>query len=361
MKRGWIRRIAAAFHRHIRYRITPSGYLFAFALLLVGGAAIASGNNLLFLILAAMMATVLISDFVSRLCLAGLKLELSLPEHISAKQPVTARLTLRNLKWFPSFAIHLSSRAGEDAPVLQRDIVFPSVPGLTSVQADSPAMFPRRGLHHENLFFIATRFPFGFVERRVGVSIRSEAVIYPALGGSLTAEDLLGTLRGDLEKEQRGLGSDFYRLRPYELHESARHVDWKSSAHTQALQVREFAREERSAVYLFFDLRVPAGDGFERLVECCAYLVWMLSGESVRIRFRTQADDLIFPDQVDVYETLRTLALLEPDLRAGLPEVDEDDPEVLFTADPSDFAAGGWRPERVVSPLELEELPDSAR
>jgi uncharacterized protein (DUF58 family) len=350
MKRGWIRRIAAAFHRHIRYRITRSGYLFAFALLLVGATAIASGNNLLFLVLAAMMATVLISDFVSRLCLAGLELELILPEHISAKQAVTARLKLRNLKWFPSFAIHLSSRPGAEAPVLRRDIVFPAVPGRTSVQADAPAMFPRRGLHRENLFFIATRFPFGFVERRVSVSIRSEAVIYPPLEGSFTAEDLLGALRGDLEKEQRGLGSDFYRLRPYELHESARYVDWKSSAHTRELQVREFAREERSTVYLFFDLRMPAGDEFERALECCAYLVWMLSGESTRIRFRTQLADLMFPDQVDVYEILRTLALVESDARAGVPDEDEDDPELLFTANASEFVARGWRPERVVSP-----------
>ena len=352
-RREWLRRIAAAFHRHIRYRITRSGYLFAFALLLVGGAAVASANNLLFLILAAMMATALISDFVSRLCLAGLELELILPAHISAKQAVTARLKLRNLKWFPSFAIHLSSRAGWDGRILRRDIVFPALPGRSVVQADAPSLFPRRGLHHENLFVIATRFPFGFVERRVSVSIHSEAVIYPPLEGSFIAADLLGSLRGDLETEQRGLGSDFYRLRPYELHESARYVDWKSSAHTRELQVREFAREERSTVYLFLDLRIPAGDEFERAVECCAYLVWMLSGESARIRFRTQSADLMFPDQVDVYEILRTLALAESAPRAGLPAADEDDPQLVITAAPEDFVAAGWLPDRVVSPPEL--------
>ena len=337
-------RVAAAFRRHIRYRVTRSGYLFAAALVLVGAAAVASANNLLFLILAAMLATLMISGFVSRLCLAGLELEVVLPEHISARQPVTAGLRLRNLKWFPSFAIQLGSRPEDGTQTLQREIVFPTLPGRSTIVVDAPAIFPRRGVHQENLFVISTRFPFGFVERRVSVNIRSEVVIYPALEGSFASEELLGELRGELERDQRGLGSDFYRLRPYEYRESARYVDWRSSAHTGELQVREFAREERSTVYLFFDLRGPAGEGFERSIECCAHLVWMLSAESTRIRFRTQREDLVFPDQVDVYEILRALAVMEASPDAETPAPDEDDPHLLFSVAPLDFEDAGWRP-----------------
>ncbi len=346
---AWVRRIAASFQRHIRYRITGSGYLFGGALALVGAAAIASANNLLFLILAAMLATLLISGFVSRLGLAGLELELILPEHISALQPVTARLRLRNVKWFPSFAIALSSRPGASAQVLKQEIVFPTVPGRSTLEVDAAAVFPRRGLHQENLFVIATRFPFGFVERRAWVSIRSEVVIYPALDGSSVSEKLLGELRGELEREQRGLGSDFYRLRPYEFHESARYVDWKSSAHTRELQVREFAREERSTVYLFFDLRMPAGEAFEQSVANCAFLAWKLSGESARVRFRTQLADLVFPEQVDLYEILRALALVNSAPEMEVPDAEEDDPHLLFTADAAAFEDAGWRPEHIVN------------
>jgi len=53
-----------------------------------------SANNLLFLILATMLATLLVSGFISRLCLAGLELDLLLPEHISAG-PCGARQALR--------------------------------------------------------------------------------------------------------------------------------------------------------------------------------------------------------------------------------------------------------------------------
>ena len=57
--------------------------LFTAATLAVAGAAVVSGNNLLFLIVAAMMATLLVSGLVSRLCLAALELDFLVPEHVA--------------------------------------------------------------------------------------------------------------------------------------------------------------------------------------------------------------------------------------------------------------------------------------
>jgi len=327
---SWLRRAWPAFRGRMHYHVTRAGYLFGSALVVVAAAAIASANNLLFLILAAMLATAMISSVVSRLCLAGLELELVLPEHIAARQPVSARFKLRNLKWFPSFALHLNSR--EEPRILERPIVFPSLPARSIAQADAPAAFPHRGLHRESLFVLATRFPFGLVERRAFISIRSEVVVYPALEPNESSEPLLADLRGALEREHRGMGSDFYRLRPYQLYENARYVDWRSSARTGELQVREFAHEERSTVYVYLDLRATPGQAFETAVESCAYLVWTLSGESVRIRFRTQRADLMFPDSVDIYRILRELGLAEPDPQAGQPSEDTPEPYVLFSA-----------------------------
>ncbi len=347
-RRGFIARIAAGFYRRLRYRVTPSGYLFAAALAIVGAGAIASANNLLFLILAAMLATLLISGFASRLSLAGLELELNLPEHLAARQPVTARIRLRNMKWFPSFAIQLAGQP-QFPNILQREIVFPIVPGRSTLLAHAPAVFPKRGVHRENLFVLSTRFPFGFVERRASVSIKSEVIVYPALEPTPIGEELMAELRGDVEREQRGQSADFYRLRPYEVYESARHLDWRSSAHTGELQVREFAREDRSTLYIFFDLQADAGEAFERAIECCAWLVWSLSTQPVRIRFQTQARDLGFPDRVDAFQILHELTLAEAARFAVVPEPEADDPDVLFSFAPERFEAAGWRPSRVLN------------
>ena len=70
--------------RRIRYRVTRGGLLFTAAIVMVALAAVASANNLLFLILATMLSTLMVSGLVSRLCLAGLQLDFLVPEHVSA-------------------------------------------------------------------------------------------------------------------------------------------------------------------------------------------------------------------------------------------------------------------------------------
>ncbi len=108
--------------RHIRYRVTRGGVAFTVALLLVASAAALTANNLLFLIAAAMLATLLVSGFVSRLSLAGLQVDLLLPEHISARRPTPAQIRLRNLKWLmPSVSIQISG-----APVEGRESILPT-------------------------------------------------------------------------------------------------------------------------------------------------------------------------------------------------------------------------------------------
>ena len=68
-----ITRLQQLIASRIRYKITRGGMLFSAAIVMVGARAVFTGDNPLFLIVAAMMATLLVSGFVSRLCLAGLR------------------------------------------------------------------------------------------------------------------------------------------------------------------------------------------------------------------------------------------------------------------------------------------------
>ena len=72
--RTWLQTL----HRGVKYRITRGGFLFTLAAALVAGAAIASANNLLFLVVATMLSVLLMSGLVSRLGLAGLELYFSI-------------------------------------------------------------------------------------------------------------------------------------------------------------------------------------------------------------------------------------------------------------------------------------------
>jgi hypothetical protein len=63
----------------MRQQVTRLGLLFTMACVIVALGAFASANNLLFLILAIMLATFMVSGFISRLSLAGLELDFLLP------------------------------------------------------------------------------------------------------------------------------------------------------------------------------------------------------------------------------------------------------------------------------------------
>lgn len=297
----------------IRQRVTKLGLAFSFVIILVGVAAFVSANNLMFLLLALLISTFLVSGVFSRLCLYRLDLTFSLPEHIAARQPIPARVSVINAKtWMSSFSIHLRAQNQQLMPVpLYYAVIAAGASHDSTVQVE----FPRRGLYRENRFYFSTSFPFGFTERRLPMPLGGEIVVYPSVQPKAGFEDLLRRLEGELTVPRPGRGDDFYRLRPYEHGEGTRRVDWKSTAHTGSLQVREFTQREDPVVQLDLDLERQGPDfdaWFEEAIESCAYLAWHLSQRGARLRLRTQRVDLRVPEDGDVYTILKYLALVEP-------------------------------------------------
>ncbi len=323
------------------------GLLFTLTCVLVALAAFSSANNLLFLILAAMLSTLMISDFISRLSLAGLALDFITPEHLCARRKLVGRVVLQNEKrWIASFSIHVTAPGNSGFSV---PLYFPVIPGGARLEEPVELYFERRGSYRENNFRFATRFPFGFAERRMNVLVRREVIVYPSIDSQPGFEQLLISLNGEIESFFRGQGHDFYRIRPYEALESARHVDWKATAHIGGLQVREFAREQERSVALFLDLDVPEPDieWFERAVDCCAYLAWNMTQRGVRLRFSTQQVDHQIPEQADIYTILRYLAVVTPargSVASSLPSTQNDDNvfQVVFSLSPGRLSKGGW-------------------
>jgi uncharacterized protein (DUF58 family) len=190
------------------------------------------------------------------------------------------------------------------------------------------------------------------------VTTRHDILVYPCLDGRPEFEDLLTAISGELEARRRGQGHDFYRIRPYEALESARHVDWKATAHTGALQVREFAREEDQEVLIGLDLNVPdeATEWFETAVDCAAFLAYRLNLRGAHLRFRTQETSIAVPAEGTIYMVLRYLALVSP--RSGAPlalSAEAGRLEIVLTANPERIAASGAEGAgaRVLSPRTL--------
>jgi uncharacterized protein (DUF58 family) len=353
MRRHW-EQLRGALSRRVRYKVTRGGLLFTLAILVVSLAAVISANNLLFLIVATMLATLLISGLVSRLCLAGLELDFLVPEHVAAGRHVPGKLFVRNQKWLmPSFSIRTEGIRDAASPTLKSGVYFPLIAAGGAVEETVEVRFPRRGAYRQNSFAFSTSFPFGFLEKSARVTLRREMTVYPSIDPHPGFEDLLLGIAGEIETHYRGLGKDFYRIRPYEAFESSRHVDWKASAHVGNLQVREFAREQEQTVEIFLDRDIPPelDAWFEHAIDCCAFLAWRLSSQGASIHFRSHGFAFRQPEEGDIYTILRYLALVYPQPGDG-PEapLDETSYKIVFTPAPRPFSEAGWADARVLAP-----------
>ena len=98
----------------IDYRVTREGIVYLGGVFVVALAALNTGNNLLFMVLACLLAGILISGIISQLVLSGIELRLVLPEHIFAGRPVLALAEFINHKQrLPSFSLQLVGVVGK--------------------------------------------------------------------------------------------------------------------------------------------------------------------------------------------------------------------------------------------------------
>src|SRR5690348_9930062 len=272
----------------IDYRLTRDGIIYLFAILILVLAAVNTGNNLLFLILACGLAGILISGVLSRAVLTGIELKFDLPEHIFAEQPVLAEMELRNEKQlWPSFSLRVSGGASPAADqILAQPVYFPYIPSQSAARQKVELRFSRRGAYRQSAFAIRTRFPFGFFEKTRRVDSNAEILVYPAVGPTEQFYEVLPLLSGEMSSYFRGRGVELHSLREYVASDSARAVDWKVTAKSNQLMVREFAREDERRVMLVFDPFIGAAKdapaegqpqqnaAFERAVSLAACIAW---------------------------------------------------------------------------------------
>ena len=324
----------------IDYHLTREGMVFIGMVFVLAIAGLNTGNNLLYLVVASMLAAILMSGILSLAVLSGLGLEILLPEHVFARRPVAARIRLENhKKMLPSFSIALSgtgqsgkgaeqkpgqrhsntsSLPDADRKILAHPLYFSFLPAARPLTRSVELQFPRRGLYSEKGIALSTRFPFGFLEKKLVLEVSRDLWVYPAVEPTEEFYEILPMLSGELEALQRGRGHDLYSIREMLSTDSARHIDWKASARTGGLKVREFAREDERRLQLILDPRIgpfeeKAVERFEAAVELCACLAWHFYEVDAQLQFVCDEFETPIAQAGDViYDILRYLAAVEP-------------------------------------------------
>ena len=151
---------------------------------------------------------------------------------------------------------------------------------------------------------MATRFPFAFLTKTRDVALEREVLVYPAIDPPDELFEILPLVRGEWESFVRGRGSDLYRIREYMPEDSARHVDWKSTAKSGSLKVREFSREDERKLCIVFDnppASLISAPAYERAVTLAASLAWHFSSQDAEVSFALPG----FTRGIDLHEFRR--------------------------------------------------------
>jgi uncharacterized protein (DUF58 family) len=356
-------RVAAARVREaLDYEVTHAGMVYAGLVIVIGVAALNTGNNLLYIIVAAMLAAIIVSGIASAVVLRDLQLDVRLPEHVFAGRGTTGKIVVRNpRKRVPSFSVSVVSlqknknekhwglertafgfppgrpekeqwirtpdwrvrRVAAKTPaaeIFQGAAYFPYIPPKSEQRADLELRFEKRGHYQQNSFGLRTRFPFAFLSKTRRVQLQREVTVFPRIEPTDQFFQILPLITGEMESFLRGRGHDLYRIREYTSEDSARHVDWKATAKSGMLKVREFTREDERKLRIVFDN--PAAEQvsenqYEDALGLAASLAWHFAAENADLSFAAQG----YSGAPDVYRFLTHLAGLQAE--AGTSIVDD--------------------------------------
>jgi uncharacterized protein (DUF58 family) len=344
--------VASRVREAMDYDVTRAGLIYILISVVIGIAAINTGNNLLYVIVAALLSAIMVSGVASAWVLRSLNLDVHLPEHVFAGRPMLARLLLTNTSlWMPSFSVRIvpakrksskdrwrwesytlgfpRSRAPQDQwlrlpdrrlrrvpeeiekPILRESVYFPFLSPKQELRSDVEISFATRGRYCEKNFGLATRFPFSFLTKTRRINLAREVIVFPVVEAADQFLEMLPKVTGEFEAFVAGRGYDLYRIREYMPDDSARHVDWKASARTGSLKLREFSREDERKLRIVFDNPAPGvlpHDAYERAVRLAASLGWHFFHEDIEVSFVAPGLEAT----KDVYAFLRYLALVEP-------------------------------------------------
>lgn len=208
----------------------------------VGFAALNTGNNLLYLVLALMLAFLVLSGVLSEGALRGLRVERRLPRELFARGDNRVVLHLSNAQsHFPAFAISAEDRFGEpDSPeIAGRCFALRIAPNGA---ADRSYLFnpDRRGDQRFLSCRLSTRFPFGLFVKSLDFNLEDKVVVYPELLPFPQESTSLRATTHVEENEGPGRsGDDLVGLREYVPGDRLSRVHWRSSLRSGKLIVGE--------------------------------------------------------------------------------------------------------------------------
>ncbi len=295
-------------------RLTPEGTRFLLFTLAVGIAAINTGNNLFYLLLAMMLSLIIISGLLSELCLRRLIFRRHVPDYIFANEPVRVSIAVANRKsYLPSFSLRLFDVV--NGREIDREVHIPHLAPQASNLATYTIQAARRGRYCLQGIRAATPFPFGLFQKKAFYPDEATVIVCPAsiplpapILQNLTA---LGQNQGLM---RRGPGMALHNLREYRPGDDSRAIHWMTTARTSKLMLKETEAEDQRTVTLILSTIAPAADdaAFEQAVSVTTTLAMFFHDRGYALRVVIGEEDISSAIGAEQYvRILRALAFCE--------------------------------------------------
>jgi uncharacterized protein (DUF58 family) len=189
-----------------------------------------------------------------------------------------------------------------------------------------------------------------------------DIIVYPKPEVISDELHLLPMSAGRMPAMRRGAGHDLFSMRDYQPQDDLRHIDWKATARSRRLTVREFTSEDERRITIVLDTKLSHGAGsdlpqrFERGVVQAASLIKHFIDERAEVRLVLGDDVGPFGSGTDqLYRCLRRLALVIASEKQGpglenvsWSTVEHDYAILLTAAAPGSIPANIWRTSHVI-------------
>ncbi len=265
-----------------RVSINFFGKIYIGFTLLVGFAAVNTGNNILYILLSFLLALMAVSGFFSKYNFRGLKVRFFPPEEIWCCKPAEFEVLLLNSKRLPSFLIEVKEESlGLRLPVSMVEGFSKGVGALA---------FPRRGRYEIKSVKLESTFPFGLFKRSRLVKTAEKLIVFPKPKEIKVPRHIFSTARsldeGFLHVRVKTAGGDLVEGIKEYTGEGLSRIDWKRFAKWGDLFSKELSAEDTIREVEIEVDKIPATDREERISKA-TYLVlkFFKSGYAVGLSF----------------------------------------------------------------------------
>ena len=235
--------------------------------LVLGFGAVNTGNNLLYLMVSALLGFMAMSGILGHWNLKKLQLTLEPPEEIYAGLETLMRVRLtNNRRLLPAFLLDISF-VGQPA---RGHLAVVKKGQQQSVGV--PVLFSGRGAHVRHGLIISSAFPINFFVRRRVIDLKQPILVFPRpISCRHQQESAQAQHDGALESQLKGSEGDITRIGNYQGTEPLKMIHWKLSARHDSLKIKELSGLQQAPVEIN-PLTLP-GAGLEQQLCCAAFLI----------------------------------------------------------------------------------------